>query len=182
MGLLQMDFPASFVPFWIKRLGVQSKGVKPRWVGSADQWDVRCSIAHTNLNCAVRHYCFVLPASLLSWQSLIPLCIHSVTLWWGECPTDLMQHVCFKGFLVSFWKVLFTFCSPAGQRGLWEGGWSHRDSSHHLGGEDERLQVRPVGTHQGGTCWGLQLCKLHVEMCVCDLPCDDSATAYVKTF
>lgn len=52
------------------------------------------------------------------------------------------------------------FCSLPGQRGLREGGWSHRDGSHHLGGEDERLQDWPVRTQQGGTCRFLQLGKL----------------------
>lgn len=54
---------------------------------------------------------------------------------------------------------LLCSCFSSGERSLREGRRGHRDGSHHLGGEDERLQDGPVGTQQGGTSRLLQLGK-----------------------
>ena len=78
------------------------------------------------------------------------------------------SHSARSGEKNTFWiqsscMFLTCLCFLAGQRRLWEGGWSHRDGSHHLGGEDERLQDWCVRTEQGGKGRLLQLGRLHVE-------------------
>lgn len=82
--------------------------------------------------------------------------------------TDLFNTSWIQETLVQY-ELMFLF-SFLGQRSLWEGGWGHRDGSHHFGWEDECLQDWPVGTQQGGTCWLLQRGKptliLQVDICL----------------
>lgn len=97
----------------------------------------------------------------------------SVWIWSSYRQQSLRVTLSFPGFGPELWlnhmtyrtlSVTCLFVSGTGKRSLWEGGWGHRNRSHHAGGEDECLQDWPIWSQQSGTCRGLQLGKTSVEL------------------